>query len=187
MRNPGGPVSAADFGGMLIAIGVWQAVFFMAVRGWPFAGIPSRPIRLVTGNVVVIGLGLATFFGLRNVADWSPGSTNAVCGCVISAVLVVAMLFEGWPGTILRPLPGRLIDLGLIALVTAALYFGLTALSRNVSWVRASPDDWVTTAALTFLGAGIILHVAIGRRWPLNRAIAAGGNDQRSSTDPDQR
>jgi hypothetical protein len=113
--------------------------------------------------------------------------TDAVCGCVISAVLVVAMLFEGWPGTILRPLPGRLIDLGLIALLAAALYAGLTAAARNVSWVRASPDEWVTTAALTFLGAGIILHVAIGRRWPLTRAIADDGNDQRSSTTADQR
>jgi hypothetical protein len=80
-----------------------------------------------------------------------------------------------------------LIDLGLIALLAAALYAGLTAAARNVSWVRASPDEWVTTAALTFLGAGIILHVAIGRRWPLNRAIAADGNHQRSSTTADQR
>ena len=186
-RNPGGPVSAPDFGGMLIAIGVWQAVFFIGVRGWPFAGIPSRLARLLSGNVVVIGLGLATYFGLRDLAGWSPGLTDAVCGCVISAVLVVAMLFEGWPGTILRPLPGRLIDLGLIALLAAALYAGLTAAARNVSWVRASPDEWVTTAALTFLGAGIILHVAIGRRWPLTRAIADDGNDQRSSTTADQR
>jgi hypothetical protein len=69
------------------------------------------------------------------------------------------------------------IDLGLIGLVAAALYAGLTALARNISWVRASPDEWVTTAALTFLGAGIILHVAIGRRWPLNRAAVATDDD----------
>jgi hypothetical protein len=179
LRNPGGPVAAPDFGGMLIAIGVWQAVFFIGVRGWPFAGIPSRAVRLVGGNAVVIGLGLATYFGLRDLADWSPGLTDAVCGCVISAVLVVAMLFEGWPGTVLRPLPGRLIDLGLIALVTSALYLGLAAFARSVSWVKATPDDWVTTAALTVLGAGIILHVAIGRRWPLNRAADAGSDGDR--------
>jgi hypothetical protein len=113
--------------------------------------------------------------------------TDAVCGCVISAVLLVAMLFEGWPGTILPPLPGRLVDLGLIALVTVALYTGLTAVARNVSWMRASPDAWVTTAALTFLGAGIILHVAIGRRWPLNRTIDADGSDRPMSTNVDQR
>ena len=119
LRNPGGPVPAADFGGILIAIGVWQALIFIGVRGWPFAGIRSRAVRLLAGNVVVIGLGLATYFGLRNLADWSPGLVDAVCGCVISAVLLVAMLFEGWPGTILAPLPGRLINLGLIALVVS--------------------------------------------------------------------
>jgi hypothetical protein len=187
LRNTGGPVSAADFGGMLIAIGVWQSVFFIGLRGWPFAGIPSRAGRLLAGNVAVIALGLATYFGLRDLADWSPGLTDAVCGCVISAVLLVAMLFEGWPGTILPPLPGRLVDLGLIALATVALYTGLTAVARNVSWMRASPDAWVTTAALTFLGAGIILHVAIGRRWPLNRTIDADGSDRPMSTNVDQR
>lgn len=170
LRNPGGPVSATDFGGMLIAIGVWQALIFIGVRGWPFAGIRSRAIRLPAGNLVVIGLGLATYFGLLNLADWSPGLIDAVGGCVISAVLLVAMLFEGWPGTTLRPLPGRVIDLALIALVTAALYTGLAAFANSISWAKATPDEWVTTAALTFLGAGIILHVAIGRRWPLDRA-----------------
>jgi hypothetical protein len=103
---------------------------------------------------------------------------------VISAVLVVAMLFEGWPGTILPPLPGRLIDLGLIALVASALYTGLAAIAKNVSWAKASPDEWVTTAALTFLGAGIILHVAIGRRWPLNRAAGAAANPERNGSRP---
>jgi hypothetical protein len=28
------------------------------------------------------------------------------------------------------------------------------------------PEDWVTTAALSFLGVGIISHVAVGLRWP---------------------
>jgi hypothetical protein len=31
----------------------------------------------------------------------------------------------------------------------------------------ATPDDWITTAALGFIGAGVILHVAIGLRWPI--------------------
>ena len=179
LRNPGGPVSAPDFGGILIAIGVWQALIFIGVRGWPFAGIRSRAARLPAGNVVVIGLGLATYFGLRNLADWSPGLIDAVCGCVISAVLMVAMLFEGWPGTILKPLPGRLIDLGLIVLVAAGLYTGLAAFANDIAWAKASPDEWVTTAALTFLGAGTILHVAIGRRWPLNRADDAADDAPR--------
>jgi pimeloyl-ACP methyl ester carboxylesterase len=35
LRNPGGPIARADFGSALIAVGVWQAVFFIALRGWP--------------------------------------------------------------------------------------------------------------------------------------------------------
>jgi hypothetical protein len=31
---------------------------------------------------------------------------------------------------------------------------------------KATPDDWITTAALSFIGAGIILHIGIGLRWP---------------------
>jgi hypothetical protein len=35
--------------------------------------------------------------------------------------------------------------------------------------IASTPDQlwlWITTAALSFIGAGIILHVGIGLRWP---------------------
>src|SRR5262249_9682152 len=35
LHNPGGPVAAPDFGAALIAVGVWQALIFIALRGWP--------------------------------------------------------------------------------------------------------------------------------------------------------
>src|SRR6266849_3649793 len=41
LRNPGGPIAAADFGSALIAVGVWQAVFFIALRGCPVNATPS--------------------------------------------------------------------------------------------------------------------------------------------------
>jgi hypothetical protein len=37
---------------------------------------------------------------------------------------------------------------------------------RQRRLTRATPDEWLTTAALSFIGAGIILHVGIGLRWP---------------------
>jgi hypothetical protein len=179
LRNPGGPFSAGDFGGLLIAIGVWQALIYIGLRGWPFAGLKSRAERLIAGNVVVLGLGILTYLALRDLAGWRPAMCAAVCGCAIAAVLVVAMLFEGWPGTILPKLPGRLIDVALMVVLTAALYYGFSAFADSVSWTRASPEEWVTTAALTFLGAGIILHVAVGRRWPLHVAGADDGGAHR--------
>jgi hypothetical protein len=74
LHNPGGPVATPDFGAALIAVGVWQAVFFLAWRGWPVSTITRRPLRLLA--------------------------------------------------------------------------------------------DWITTAALSFAGASIILHTGIGLRWP---------------------
>src|SRR5581483_3221498 len=49
LRNPGGPIAAPDFGSALIAVGLWQAVFFIALRGWPLTAIGRRPLRLIAG------------------------------------------------------------------------------------------------------------------------------------------
>src|SRR5580704_7910784 len=166
LRNPGGPIPAADFGSALTAIGVWQAVFFIALRGWPVNTIASRPRRLLAGNALVLALGTLTYIVLRNGAHWPPAAISAVCGCVISAALIVAMLFEGWPATRLPAGQGRALTLGLTGLVALALNRGLAAYADSVHWTKATPDDWITTAALSFIGAGIILHVGIGLRWP---------------------
>jgi hypothetical protein len=59
----------------------------------------------------------------------------------------------------------------MAALVAFALDRALAAYTDGVHWVRATPDDWVTTAALSFIGAGIILHVGIGLRWPFAATV----------------
>ena len=167
LRNPGGPISAPDFGAALIAVGVWQAVFFIALRGWPVNLLARRSGRLLAGNALVLGLGAATYVVLRNLAGWPPDAIGAVCGSVISGVLIVAMLFEGWPATRLPPGPARAVTLALAALVALALNRALAGYADGVAWIRATPNNWVSTAALSFIGAGIILHVGIGLRWPL--------------------
>jgi hypothetical protein len=166
LRNPGGPVAAPDFGSALIAVGVWQTVFFIALRGWPVNTIARRSLRLLAGNVLVIGLGALTYLVLRNLAHLNPTAISAVCGSVVSAALIVAMLFEGWPSNRLSAGRGRALTLGLTALVALALNRALAAYANGVHWTKAAPDDWVTVAALAFIGAGIILHVGIGLRWP---------------------
>jgi hypothetical protein len=166
LRDPGGPVTRADFGAALIAVGLWQAVLFIALRGWPVNTITRRSRRLLAGNALVIGLGAGTYVVLRDAAELSPGTIGAACGCVIAAALVVAMLFEGWPAALLRPAADRVLALALTAVVALALYCALAAYADGVHWIRAAPDDWITTASLSFAGAGIILHVGIGLRWP---------------------
>jgi len=119
--NPGGPIAGPDFGSALIAVGVWQAVFFIAMRGWPVNTVNRRPHRLLAGNALVIGLGALTNPVLRNLAHWQPDAISAACGCIIRATLIVAMLFEGWPAARLPPAPGRVLTLALTALVALAL------------------------------------------------------------------
>jgi hypothetical protein len=174
LRNPGGPIAAQDFGAALIAVGVWQTVFFIALRGWPVNTITRRPLRLLAGNVLVIGLGAATYLVLRNLAPLQPTTIGAVCGCVVSAALIVAMLFEGWPVSRLSPAAGRAVTLVLTALVALALNRALAAYADGVHWTKATPNQWVTVASLAFIGAGIILHVGIGLRWPFAAKAKAG-------------
>ena len=141
-------------------------MFFIAWHGWPVSTITRRPLRLLAGNGLVIGLGTLTYLTLRDLAHWAPDAISATCGCIIGAVLVVAMLFEGWPAALLRPGPSRALTLALTALTALALNRALAAYADTVHWTRATPDDWITTAALSFAGAGIILHTGIGLRWP---------------------
>jgi len=169
LRNPGGPIAGPEFGSALTAVGLWQAVFFIALRGWPVNTITRRPARLLAGNALVIGLGALTYLVLRNLAHWQPDAISAACGCIISATLIVAMLFDGWPAARLPPAPARALTLALTALVALALDRALAAYADSIRWTRATPNEWITTAALSFIGAGIILHVGIGLRWPFAR------------------
>src|SRR4029077_20566832 len=77
----------------------------IALRGWPVNTITRRPARLLAGNALVIGLGALTYLVLRNLAHWQPDAISAACGCIISATLIVAMLFDGWPAARLPPAP----------------------------------------------------------------------------------
>jgi hypothetical protein len=138
LRNPGGPIAGPGFGSALIAVGVWQAVFFIALRGWPVDTITRRSRRLLAGNALVLGLGALTYITLRNLAHWQPAAIGAASGCVISAALIVAMLFEGWPAARLPPAPGRALTLALTALVALTLNRALAAYADGVHWTRAT-------------------------------------------------
>jgi hypothetical protein len=68
------------------------------------------------------------------------------------------MLFEGWLDRVAT---------ALAALVLAALMaWALHAVAEGLHFTRASADVWVAHVGLNAIGVSIILHVAIGRRWP---------------------
>lgn len=167
IHNPGGPVDRVDFGAALVAVGVWQTIIFIGLRGWPINRITKRSLRLLVGNAAVIILGGGTYAVLRDGAGLAPPLIGAICGCVLAGVLVAAMLFESWPGALLKsPGAGRVVTLAISAAVAVALYYPLAAYAYSVSWIRGVPNDWITSATLSFAGVGIILHVAVGLRWP---------------------
>jgi hypothetical protein len=165
--RPPETISGGVYGAQLAVLGVWQLLFFVVLRGWPFSTIKKRRYRLPTSNLVVIICAAGTYQILFHGVGLTPSQISSIAGSVIAAVLFVGMLFEAWPANRLSPLPGRTCGLILIAIIAIALHLGLSAYARQVHWLRATPDDWVTYATLNGLGIGIILHVAVWRRWPI--------------------
>jgi hypothetical protein len=157
---------------LLICVGVWQVAFFVTLRGWPFAEIGPRWARLLAANAVVLGGGVATYLLLHDVAGWELGTISAACGSVIAAGLVAGLLFEGWAEGHFDEAGERAATLTGTALLALALYLLLTAYANGLEWTRTEPEDWVAYVGLNAIGLGVILHVAVGRRWPFGDQTA---------------
>jgi hypothetical protein len=166
-----GPVPGADLGAALVVIGAWQVLLYVTWRGWPFSGIGTRSVRLASAHATVLGGGVLTVVLVRGVLGIGAARTTAVAGCFIASGLLFGMLLEGWLGD-RAPRWERVAllvaTLGLTALMAAALFSVAGLLHLD----RVSADDWVAHASLNALATSVILHVAIGRRWPF---LPAGG------------
>ena len=165
LRALSGPLTGAQLGALLVVIGVWQVSFFVSLRAWPFDQITSFGRRIATANVVVIGAGVTTYAVLREIG-WTPGTISSAGGSVIAAALVYSMLLDNWPASRAHPARQRLATIIVVAIFAAAFYSALTAIADNAHWTTAKPDEWVAYACLNAIGLGVILHVAVGRRWP---------------------
>jgi hypothetical protein len=137
-----------DLGAVPVLVGAWQVLIYVAWRGWPFSGIGRRAVRLPVANAAVLAAGVLTFAVVRGAGD---ARITAVAGSFVAAVLLVSMLFEDWLG--------RAATLAAVLALGAALVLGLEAYSGG-------DDEWVAHATLNAIGVAVILHVAIGRRWP---------------------
>jgi hypothetical protein len=162
----GGVLTGAQFGAVLTAIGLWQVCFYIALRGWPFSAVASRATRLLIANITVLAAGVLTYAILHAALGLGPTTTTAVAGSLLTAVLLQGMLFEGLPRSPDHPGRERAFTSGIVALLGAGLYGALTAIVHQAHWTTATPEEWVAYAGLNAIGLGVILHVAIGRRWP---------------------
>jgi hypothetical protein len=161
-----GPVSGGKFGAVLVCIAAVQVAFYVVLRGWPFVAISSRPLRLGSANAIVIAGGWLAYLVLSQPANLDPVTINAMTGSVIAAGLIVGMLFEGWAEALLPIARARMANVAAVVILAAALYVGLKVYAQVVGWTRAEPEEWIAYAGLNAIGAGVLLHVAIGRRWP---------------------
>ncbi|MFI9382596.1 hypothetical protein [Kutzneria sp. NPDC052558] len=162
VRVVGGEVLVSWFA----ALGVWQMVWYVALRGWPFARIRGRAARLVTAHLTVIACGWVSYLAAERVLGWEPGRIAEVSGSAIAAILVVAMLFEGWPAIRLAEIPGRGLVLVLAAALTAALSTLLPLLATRLFGLSEREAlSWSTHTTLNALSLAVILHVAVWRRW----------------------
>ena len=168
-----GLLAGGDLGAILVLAGALQVWLFVVWKGWPFAELGQRAVRLALANMVVIGGAAASYAGLRALLSGDTGAMGAAAGTFIAAGLLVGMLFEGYADTVLRSRGARATTLGLVVLISLALYFSLRTYADRLVWLTASADDWIEHAALNGIGLGVILHVAIGRRWPFAEQITS--------------
>jgi hypothetical protein len=159
-------LTEGEAGSLLVCIGALQVAFHVMWQGWPFTRISSVARRLATANAAVLGGGAIAYLALAGLGHLPPVTIAAVAGSVVAAGLIVGVQFEGWTDSVLAPARSRAAELAALALLSAVVYVGLRGLARAGRWTRAEPDAWTAYAGLNAIGVGVLLHVAIGQRWP---------------------
>ena len=84
-----------ELGTVLVLIGAWQVLFYVAWRGWPFSTIARRSLRLPCAHVVVIGGGIVTFLVAHDVFSVGLGPLAAFAACFVAAGLLVRHAVRG--------------------------------------------------------------------------------------------
>jgi hypothetical protein len=153
-------------GAVLLAVGAGGTEPSVLVLAPLVTLLRQRWRRLVSANVVAIGGALLTYAAARRLGDARTTTVGAVAGSFIAAGLLVGMLVDGSLRLRLPPAQERLATAAAVALGATAAYLALHRYADGLAWSKAEPDEWVAHVGLDAVGVGVILHVAIGRRWP---------------------
>jgi len=164
-----GPMSGASLGALLVTTGAWQTWLYVTWRGWPFNLIRRRWLRLSVANGTVILGGWATYTLIHLAV--SPGLIIAGAAAFIAAGLSVSMLFENAVRPRVTAVMDKWLSVTTVSAVAVVLYVVLTAYARTVDFGRFEPSEFVVHACLNALAFSVILHVAVGRRWPFARDL----------------
>ncbi|MGP4016059.1 hypothetical protein [Saccharopolyspora sp. 5N708] len=161
-------VESENHGAWFTSIGAWQMLFYVALRGWPFARIDRKWLRLPLGNVVVIACGWGSYLLVDVVLNWPGTRITATAGTAVGCILLVTMLFEAWPAIrVDRIALGRTMAVLVAVILTALLVRLLPMLASTLGVPQAREWSWTTQVMLNALSTAVILHVAVWRRWPV--------------------
>ncbi|NMO55297.1 hypothetical protein HH310_29450 [Actinoplanes sp. TBRC 11911] len=180
--GPIGDVSLQTYGMWLIILGAWQVVLFAVLPGRPFTLIRNRAARLITANVAIVVLTEITYALMRGLGVEN-SVIGAIGGVVVGAGLVMAVLFDGWPGTRIGGVTGDIVMLAITAALAAALYGVLAAVGSGLHLGRVSMTGWITLASLNWVGMVVLLHAAVWSRWPVI-AQPASSTPEPAALDP---
>jgi hypothetical protein len=168
LNSLSGPLAPAELGALLVLTGLWQVWFYIAWDGWPFTRAKRRGTRLLAGNVGVVGAGIVTYL-LADAGGMAPVTMIAAAGAFIAAALLAGLLFDGWlPGSPKLSL-NRPITVVVDLVLAAILYAAVNAYAKHLYRTISHPTEWVAHVMLNAIAFSVILHVAIGQRWPFGR------------------
>jgi predicted Na+-dependent transporter len=102
----------------------------------------------------------------------------ALAGSFVAAALLLGLLFDRWLPRSPTPSSRRLIALIVDLVLSAILYASVNAYADHLRWTVARPIEWVAHVMLNAIALSVILHVAIGRRWPFGRQQRPAGGDR---------
>jgi hypothetical protein len=165
---PSGPLAPAELGALLVLTGLWQVWFYIAWDGWPFTRLTRHGSRLLAGNVVVVAGGIIIYL-LADAAGMAPVTMIAVAGSFIAAALLLGLLFDGWLPGLPTPSLARPITVVADVVLAAILYAAVSAYANHLHWTIVEREEWVAHVMLNAIALSVILHVAIGQRWPFAR------------------
>jgi hypothetical protein len=168
LRNPDGPVNALDLVGILLCIVIVQMTLFFLLEGYPVRLLKSQPLYLAVANATTLGGGILLWWILNSGIGLSSSQVSEVAGVIVAGTLIAGLLFEGWPARAVgHPAVSRLALLAVAGAVAVTAGFALRAISLTATWTADPPQLWVAVTGLNYIGAFVIVHAAVFRRWPL--------------------
>jgi hypothetical protein len=176
-----GPFSHEDLNAVFALCGAWQVWFFIVWRGWPLNRLGRRWLRITLGNLLVFAGTAFSFALLDGFFDVAARTILATATSFSSAGLLVAMLFEGVFRSRMSATWERAMTFFISVVVGAGLFGGLITYAGTLTWTTSSAEGWVSHVCVNALGAGVLFHVGVSRRWPLNDTTSPA---QRSAAHP---